>query len=99
MIYLLTIFLIFYLVYTLNFAIKFNRANAVFNSNQMLLHNILIWIIPFLWIMIVKAMSTPTPGSYEVKKKKGNAGFHESGIGIFGHEDSSTFHNETGGNH
>jgi hypothetical protein len=86
MIYFLTILFAVYFIYTLSFAIKFNRTNTVFSDNQRLLHNFLIWIIPFIWIMIIKTMTIPTPGSGKFKKAK-PSGFYESGIGIFGHDD------------
>ncbi len=99
MIYFLIVVIVIYLIYTLNFAIKFNKTNTVFNNNQILLHNLLIWIIPFFWIMIVKSMIAPTPGSHKFKKSKEDSGFHESGFGIFGHEDRNNFHEDLGGGH
>jgi hypothetical protein len=85
--YFLTIVFMIYMIYTLNFAIKVNRTNMVFNTNQRLLHNFLIWMIPFFWIMIIKAMVKPMPGSGKFKKAKPDGGFYESGIGVFGHND------------
>lgn len=79
--YFLTIVFAIYLIHTLSFAIKFNRTHTPFSDNQKLLHNVLIWIIPFFWIMILKTMIAPTPGSTKSRKKKS---FYESGIGIFG---------------
>ena len=87
-----------YFIYTLNFAIKFNRTNTAFSGNQKLVHNFLIWIIPFFWIMIVKTMTKPTPGSDKFKKTKLDSGFHESGIGIFGNDDGH-HHNDGGHGH
>ena len=78
MIYLLITVLAIYLVYTLNFAIKFNRTSPIFNDNQKLIHMFLIWIIPFFWIMIIKTMMKPTPGSDKFKKTKPEADFKEN---------------------
>ena len=86
MIYFLGIVFVIYFIYTLNFAIKFNRMNTIFSDNQKLIHNFLIWIIPFFWIMVIKTTLKPTPGSSKFKKSKQDAGFYESGIGIWGHE-------------
>jgi hypothetical protein len=91
MIYLLTVTFIIYFIHTLNFAIKFNRSTNVFSRNQKLLHNFLIWIIPFIWIIIIKGVTEPTPGSNKFKKTKQEDGFYESGIGVNGHD--SNHHN------
>lgn len=96
MIYLLITALSIYFIYTLNFAIQFNKT-TVFNKNQKLIHNFLIWIIPFFWIIVVKSMIAPTPGSDKLKKTKSKGRFYESGIGIWGlddehHHDSSHEH-------
>jgi len=92
--FLITVFVI-YVIYTLSFAIKLNKANTIFNGNQKLIHNILIWIIPFFWIMVIKTIMKPTPGSEKFKKTKPNASFYESGIGIWGN-DSSSHHTDSG---
>jgi magnesium-transporting ATPase (P-type) len=85
MIYFFGILFAIYVIYTLNFAIKFNSTNTVFNDNQILIHNVLIWVIPFFWIMIVKTMINPIPGPDKFKKTKQNPRFYESEIGIWGH--------------
>ena len=84
MIYVLAIIIITYFLYTLTFAIKLSKVDSVLNHNQRLLHHVLIWIIPFFWIIIVKSMIKPTHGSIKFKKTKPISGFHESGIGIWG---------------
>ena len=99
MIYFFTIVFAVYFIYTLNFAIKFNRTNTPFSDNQKLLHNFFIWIIPIFWIMIVKTMIRATPGSYKFKKMKQDSGFYESGIGIYGHDDGHHYHSDGGHGH
>ena len=99
MIYILTIVFAVYFICTLNFAIKFNKTNTVFSDNQKLLHNFFIWIIPFFWIMIAKAMAKPTPGLDKFKRTKLDSGFHESGIGIYGHDDEHHHHGDGGNGH
>lgn len=98
MIYFLGIVFAIYVIYTLNFAIKFNRTNTIFNKNQKLIHNVLIWAIPFFWIMIVKTMLNPTPSSAKSKKTKPNPDFYESEIGIWGH-DSGHHHTDSEDGH
>ena len=85
-----------YFLYTLNFAIVFNRTNTVLTDNQKLIHHFLIWIIPFFWIIVVKSMTKPTMGSARFKKGKLGSGFHESGIGAYGHDDLHDQHGDAG---
>lgn len=74
-----------YAIYTLRFALKFNRtADIYFNNKQKALHSILIWLIPFFWIMIVKTVISPPS-----RKSRDKGKFYESGIGIWGNDVSS----------
>jgi len=73
-----------YFIWTLRFAIKFNRTDVFYNKRQKLIHNVLIWVVPFIWIVILKIISEPTPGSANYKKTKDKGNFYESGIGIWG---------------
>jgi hypothetical protein len=97
MAYFLTIVFVFYVAFTLNFAIQFNKTDVYFTENQKIVHNVLIWLIPFFWILIIKSFTKPTPGSSKSKKAKPDAGFYESGIGIWGHNEVH-HNNEDGGN-
>ena len=97
MVYVQTILFIVYFLYTLTFAFKLNKVdNNVFTDNQRLLHNVLIWLIPFFWIMIVKSMVKPTSGSSKFKSSRKNSGFYESRIGFFGHDEG---HHHSDGGH
>jgi hypothetical protein len=78
---------IVYLMYTLNFAIRFNKKHQPFTSLQMVIHNILFWIIPFFWIIIIKSIAKPPAGSHQFKKTNSVGSFYESGIGIYGHHE------------
>jgi hypothetical protein len=79
-----------YIVWTLAFAIKFNKTDNYFDKGQKRIHNVLIWLVPFIWIMIIKTITKPTPGSANYNKTdKGS--FSESGIGIWSQgQDSSS---------
>ncbi len=94
-IFIAVIFLI-YFFYTLNFAIKFSKTGTYFTNNQIIFHNILIWLIPFFWMMILKTLTKPTHGSSKFKKSKSKGGFYESGIGIWG-DGNANFHDGDGG--
>ena len=82
--YLLFGLLAVYFIWTMRFAIKFNKSDLFFSKRQRLTHNILIWLVPFIWIMILKTILQPTPGSASYKKTKAKGDFYESGIGIWG---------------
>jgi len=55
--------------------------DTCFSEKQKFAHQILIWVIPFFWIIIVRTVMKPTPGSHEFKKKDEDGGFYESGLG------------------
>lgn len=82
MIYFLILVFTYYFFFTLNFAIKFNKTDTTLNNNQKLLHNILIWVIPFFWIIILNAIVTPVLGPGK-SKTKSKAEFYDSDIGIW----------------
>ena len=76
---------LFYLTYTTLFAIKFNRTPLIFENKQQLIHNILIWFIPFVWVLILKSLSKPIRTK---KSKQGN--FYESESGFMAHLTNET---------
>ena len=57
--FLIYLFLLFYFLYTLSFALKFNKTDVFYTKKQRLTHNIMIWVIPFIWIIILKALDKP----------------------------------------
>ena len=60
--YLLWIAFVIYSIYTLRFALAFNKtADIYFTKKQKIIHNDLIWLIPYCWIMIVKTVASPSP--------------------------------------
>ncbi|MFL5729611.1 MAG: hypothetical protein ACJ75J_09020 [Cytophagaceae bacterium] len=82
-IFLISVILV-YLAYTLHFAIQFNRSNYLFSRWQKVLHNILIWFIPFIWIVILKLLSKPMPGYHQYKSSRKKGMFYESWLGLWG---------------
>jgi hypothetical protein len=76
-----------YFIYTLRFAIKFNRKQVIFNKQQKLFHNIFIWLIPFIWIILLKTLMKPLPRSNQFKGKvnsKNTSPYEERNPDIFG---------------
>ena len=46
-------------------------------------HFLMIWLIPFVWIFILKSLTKSTPGSYKFDNKENSNSFTESGLGIW----------------
>lgn len=65
----LYLFLLFYFLYTLSFALKFNKTDIFYSKKQRLVHNIMIWVVPFFWIMILKTIEKPIPSRNGYKKQ------------------------------
>ncbi|MFT3911423.1 MAG: hypothetical protein QM737_18515 [Ferruginibacter sp.] len=57
---------IFYLIFTIRYFIIF-RKNILFAGKNKTFHLIMIWFIPFIWILLLKSLIKSTPGSHEVK--------------------------------
>ena len=68
--------LIIYLIYTVKYAKKLEK-NILFSKRLKILHGILIWLLPFVWILLIKIFTKPTPGSYKVENKKDNDPFFD----------------------
>jgi len=41
----------------------------------------MMWVIPFIWILILKALTIPTPGSHEIEEKEDPQPFSKSSYG------------------
>ncbi len=59
-----------YCILTFAFAIKFNRTQSIFTSKQKLFHSIMIWLIPFIWIILLQNLSQSSPGSHHYPNKR-----------------------------
>ena len=57
-----------YLYYTIGYTSKF-RKNRLYSGKIKTLHYILFWLIPFVWIWLINALSKTAKGSHEIKKK------------------------------
>lgn len=74
----LTVFAVCYFIFTIRF---FNRLKkeTIFDKKVRIFHLLMIWIIPFVWALMLKALLTSTPGSYEVEKKSEPKPFSKGG--------------------
>jgi hypothetical protein len=59
---------IFYIIYTLSYTLAF-RKNKIFKGRLRILHYILFWLIPFVWVWLIKNLSKSAKGSHEVENK------------------------------
>lgn len=75
--YLLFVGLMVYTTWTWRFVIRFHKSDTYFDKEQKVIHNALMWLIPFLWIMIIKIIVKPRlRGEYAKPKNKDT--FYES---------------------
>ena len=65
----LLVTLVLYFIYTIRFT-KTLKPTLLFSPPIKYFHLIMIWIVPFLWLIILKALTSTTPGSHEVEKKQ-----------------------------
>ncbi len=45
------------------------RKNVIFTGKIKIFHLIMIWVIPFIWIFILKSLTKFGPASYEIENK------------------------------
>ena len=57
----------FYITHTLRFSISFSKDKIYFNKKQKLFHHIMVWIVPFIWIILIKTLMKPTLGAHHYK--------------------------------
>ena len=71
---------VFYLVFTIQYFLVLKK-NIIFSGWIKRLHLIMIWLIPFVWILLLKALTQNTPGSYEIENKEEPEPFSRSQYG------------------
>jgi hypothetical protein len=74
----LSVTFVAYLVFTTRYAV-FLKKEILFTKRVKILHSILIWLIPFVWIVLLKALAKRTPGSYEIEEKRDPEPFSKDG--------------------
>lgn len=76
----ISVVIIGYLIFTTRYFLQLRRT-IIFSGAIKTFHLIMIWLVPFFWVLILKALSKTTPGSYEVEKKEEPTPFSKSGYG------------------
>jgi hypothetical protein len=79
---LLTALVIFYLVYSFRFSRTFVKS-IYFTGAIKTFHLFMIWLVPFLWIFILKSVTKPTAGSNKFEDKSNPESSTECGLGIW----------------
>ena len=69
---------IFYLIFTIRYCRILSRS-IVFTNKIKVFHFIMIWLVPFVWILLLRALTKSTPGSYQVEKKSEPKPFSDNG--------------------
>lgn len=84
--------LAFYLMYTIKYMLTLKK-NPFFKGRRKIFHMLMIWLVPFIWILLLKTFFTPIPGSHRFKNKKDRDhfsekhdrdGFTQSGLDVHG---------------
>lgn len=76
----LSVTAICYLIFTLRYFFKFKK-NIIFSGRIKIFHLIMIWVVPFFWILLLKALTKTTPGSHEIENKEEPESFSKSAYG------------------
>ena len=92
-----------YLFYTLTFAIYFHKtADKVFTPTQKRINSVLLWLVPFIWIIILKAIINPTMRAFRKQDSSTNTSdennWSNSWI-FFLHTDSGSYSSHDSGRH
>jgi hypothetical protein len=71
--------MIFYFIYTLVFHWRLSKT-SVFTGGRKTFHMLMIWLIPFIWILLLKAFFKPVPGSHQIPNRREPEAFTDDGI-------------------
>jgi hypothetical protein len=74
----LTIFAIAYLVFTTRYYRKLKK-NIVFSKAIRSFHQVMIWFVPFVWGLLLTALTKSAPGSHEIENKEDLQPFSKTG--------------------
>ena len=69
--------IIFYFLFTIRYFLVFKK-NVIFTGKIKAFHLVMMWLIPFIWILILQALTKSTPGSYQIEKKEAPIPFSDN---------------------
>lgn len=74
----LTIFAISYAVFTFRYHHKLKK-NIAFSKNLRRFHQVMIWLVPFVWGLLLTGLTKSAPGSHEIENKEDPQPFSKTG--------------------
>ena len=69
--------IIFYFIFTIRYFFVFKKS-IIFTGKIKVFHLVMIWLIPFFWILILKSLTKSTPGSYQTENKEEGIPFSDN---------------------
>ncbi len=63
-----------YLLYTLVESIEFYRTDKNYTKKNKVIHFILMWLIPFIYVLLIKSINKKTLGSHHYNRKPKSLG-------------------------
>jgi hypothetical protein len=75
----LSILSIGYLLFTI-YHFRLLQKSELYTPAVKIFHLVMIWLVPFVWALLLKALSRSAPGSYEVEKKEEPTPFSDNRI-------------------
>jgi hypothetical protein len=74
----LSAFGISYFIFTLSY-FRHLQKNILFTKNLRLFHSVMIWLVPFVWIFLLKGLTGSAAGSHEIENKNDPEPFSNDG--------------------
>jgi hypothetical protein len=59
---------VFYFCYTLSYTLKF-RKNKIYKGRIRVFHYLMFWLVPFVWVWLIKQLSKSAEGSHKTENK------------------------------
>ena len=73
----ISLLLIFYFIITIRYFFILKK-NILFTGKIKTFHLVMIWLIPFIWIFLLKSLTKSTLGSHEIKNKANSNPFSDN---------------------
>ena len=65
---LLSIFILAHIICVLSYLPDF-RTSLIYGPRFKKVHFVFLWLVPFVWVFLLKAFAQDTPGSWEIDEK------------------------------